>query len=120
MALKNRLKTDEIILDTLIKNRHPLNLYRLSQKSKLTHQRIRYVLPRLIRQGLVLPVQNDGKVFYTVQRIHLDRQLADSILKSIVPLMKRVYSELDLEHVESHEDALASNLALFISRQVVM
>ena len=120
MALNEKPSTATIILDTLIKHRLPLNLYQLAKKSGLTHQRIRYVLPKLIIQGLVVPVKNGSNISYTVQAIHTDRKLIKEILTLTEPIVKTIYNKLELEHLEDHEEALAQNLALFISKQIVV
>jgi len=119
MASSEKPSTSQVILTTLMKSQSPLNLYKLAKKSKLSHQRIKYALPRLVEAGLVLPLPSENSFIYTIQKIHLQRDLIDSILVLIEPLIKKIYSELNLECVLDQERALANNVALFISNQVV-
>lgn len=109
--------TSDIILDVLIKVGQPLNLYNLSKIAKLSHQRIRYSLVKLIKQGLIVPLNTSEGTRYAVQEIHIDDEIAKSILSSVEPLVSQVNKHLNLEYAENTEEALANNLALFVLRK---
>jgi len=109
--------TSDIILDVLIKTGEPLNLYNLSKTAKLSHQRVKYSLIKLIKKGLIVPLNTSEGTRYAVQRIHIDDELAKTILNSVEPLVSQVNKHLNLEHAENIEEALANNLALFVLRK---
>ena len=110
--------TSDIILDILFENEEPLNLYKISKLSRLSHQRVKYTLTKLIKKGLILPVNTDDGTRYIVQKIfHSDDQLVKSVLSSIEPLVDAIHPHLNLEYAEDVKEALANNVALFISRR---
>jgi len=111
--------TAEIIINTLIKSHTPLNLYKLEQATKLSHQRIAYTLPKLIQDGLVVPIQNGQNTKYALQLVHTQKEVIKNLLPLIEPLIKKVYFKLNLEYATNKEIALANNVALFISKQIV-
>ena len=109
--------TSDIILDVLIEDREPLNLYKLSKRCGLSHQRISYNLTKLIKKGLIIPLDTEDGTKYTVQQIHTDTKLIQNILDSVEPLIDTVHHNLNLEHAENTEEAIANNLALFVTKK---
>jgi predicted transcriptional regulator len=113
-----RKLASDIILDVLIENEMPLNLYKISKLSKLSHQTVKYTIIKLIKKGLILPVNTDDGTKYTVQKIFQSNdQIVKSILSSIEPLVDAIHPQLNLEYAEDIKEALANNVALFISRR---
>jgi predicted transcriptional regulator len=108
----------DIILDVLIEKEMPLNLYKISKLSKLSQQTVKYTIIKLIKKGLILPVNTDDGTKYTVQKIFQSNdQMVKSILSSIEPLVDAIHPQLNLEYAEDIKEALANNVALFISRR---
>lgn len=66
-----------------------------------------------------MAVPNGKSTGYRVQKIHVDKQKVTALLELLEPLLKEMYSELDLQQVKDPEEALGNNLALFISRKVI-
>ena len=114
---KKKGSTSDVILDVLIENNEPLNLYKLSKKCGFSHQRTRYNITKLIKKGLVIPQQTNDGTKYTVQQIHTNTKLIKNILNSVEPLITTVHHNLNLKHAENTEQALANNLALFVTKQ---
>jgi len=119
MASNERGSTANMILNTLIANPEPLNLYNIAKQSKLSHQRVSYTLPKLIAQGLIIPIQNGNSVVYSLQDIHIDKEKIKKLLNSVTPLMRKIYLELRLDNAEDNEQALANNVAFFIEKQIL-
>ena len=115
---KRKGSTSDIILDVLIENGEPLNLYKLSKKCGFSHQTTRYNITKLIKKGLVIPQNTQDGTKYTVQQIHTNTKLIQNILDSVEPLITTVHHNLNLKHAENTEQALANNLALFVARKV--
>jgi predicted transcriptional regulator len=116
---KSEVKSaSENILDVLFENKEPLNLYKISKLSKLSHQTVKYTITNLIKKGLILPVNTSNGTRYSVQKIfHSDDQIIKSVLNSIEPFVDAIHPHLNLEYAEDIKEALANNVALLISRR---
>lgn len=117
MASTNK-STSTQILDVLTKNSE-LTVYGIAKKSKLSSQRVAYTIPKLVASGLVLAKTNGENTVYSLQKIHVDKQLIHSLLELLEPLIDKINTQLDLQQAEDPEEALGNNLAYFIARKVI-
>lgn len=109
------LPTPLKIMITLVYAGKPLTLTDLSDHVGIDRQLIKYHIPKLIKNGLLLKVQDNGTTYYSPQQVFIDKKLQDQLSSAFTPVMEIIAKNLIITEDIDPEEALKNNIVLEIS-----
>ncbi|MDI6860303.1 MAG: helix-turn-helix domain-containing protein [Methanocellales archaeon] len=117
MKRKNVIDVEDTplrIMMALIYANKPLTMAQLAREAKLDRQLVKYHIPRLIGSGLLLPVEEDGKLYYSSQPCFMDDKIFNELANLLEPVIKKISENIICVRAEDGGTILKNNLLLFI------
>ena len=93
----------------------PLSVTQIARKANLPRQIISYHIPRLVGDGLLLPVEQGRTLLYSPQHFFIDDKVFSRITKLMGPVIKRVSENLIVTNKEDTERILRNNFFLLLT-----
>ena len=93
----------------------PLSVTQIARKANLPRQIISYHLPRLVGDGLLLPVEQGRTLLYSPQPIFIDEKIFQQITKLMEPMIKKVSENLIVTDKNDAERVLRNNSFLLLT-----
>ena len=117
MKRKNVIDVEDTplrIMMALIYANKPLTMAQLAREAKLDRQLVKYHIPRLIGSGLLLPVEEEGKLYYTTQPCFMDDKISNELAELFEPVIKKIADSIICVRDEDGGAILKNNLLLYI------
>lgn len=117
MEKKNVIDVEDTplrIMMALIYANKPLTMAELAREAKLDRQLVKYHIPRLIGSGLLLPVEEKGKLYYSPQPCFIDDKISKDISEPFEQVVKKIAKSIICVREEDGETVLKNNLLLYI------
>ena len=92
----------------------PLTMSQIAREAKIPRQLVNYHIPRLIGSGLMLPVKEDGMLYYSAQPFIVNHETSKELqnhFEAIVKTIGESIIHLDKNHTE---DTMKNNIVLFL------
>ena len=93
----------------------PLSVTQIARKANLPRQIISYHIPRLVGDGLLLPVEQGRTLLYSPQHFFVDDKVFSQITELMGPIIKKVSENLIVTNKEDAERVLRNNFFLLLS-----
>jgi len=107
------------IVETMQKADQPLILNHIAKRSKLSPQLVDYHLEQLIKKGLVLLAEEEGKKYYLLQPIFYDENWLDALYTMLTPFVDGMSGRIGFEQFDleiSKERVIINILIMFLKR----
>ena len=90
----------------------PLSLSQLATASKISPQLLNHHLPKLIKEGIAILVEEGGTKYYMLQPFYYDEGVMNAIFATFSPIVEFINrSECDYSQAEADpEDLIANNI----------
>lgn len=100
---------------TMLDADKPLRLTEISDHCKMSPQLVKYHLPNMVKDGLIVPIDIDGEKYYSVQLVFLNTALFDKLSSKIIPVVKIIADNVSYEYAEGDkEDVIRNCLVAYI------
>ena len=100
----------------------PMRLSEISEVSGESPQLVKYHLPKMIRDGIIVPLDIDGEKYYSVQFVFLNTVLFEKLSEKIIPVVKTIAENVSYEHTKEDKESVIRNsllcLIMAISRGI--
>ena len=93
----------------------PLSVTQIARKANLPRQIISYHIPRLVGDGLLLPVEQGRTLLYSPQHFFIDDKIFQQVLKLMGPVIDKVSENLIVPSKEDAERFLRNNVYLLLT-----
>lgn len=93
----------------------PLSATKIARETNLPRQIISYHLPRLVGDGLLLPVEQGRTLLYSPQHFFVDEKVFSKITKLMEPVIEKVSDNLIVTNKEEGERVLRNNFFLLLT-----
>jgi len=87
----------------------PLTLSEIENKTGITRQLIRYHIPSLISNGVLLPIEHDGKRFYSAQLPFISDEVFDSMVDMLSSIVDKVSENLVFNGTSVPRESIVKN-----------
>lgn len=107
--------TPLMIMLELVYAAQPLTLSELSRQVGIDRQLVRYHIPRLLKEGLLLEVGHDKIKRYSPQPIFIDPALIEELKNTFTPIFSKIGGNLIFDKDADVEQVLRNNLLLYMN-----
>lgn len=93
----------------------PLSATKIARETNLPRQIISYHIPRLVGDGLLLPIEQGRTLLYSPQQFFIDDKIFSQITKLMGPVIDKVSENLIVPSKEDAERFLRNNMFVLLT-----